>query len=109
MTLRTQRQAPQQHEPQLQPPQFGGNADSPGAAEQAVVVERSVFVQHGIHHGHFPVAGMRVHDARQTLAGLLNVDPQAVAVINGQVVAEDETIANDVAMLSFVKPSAIKG
>ncbi|HVS35719.1 MAG TPA: hypothetical protein VMS17_09055 [Gemmataceae bacterium] len=71
--------------------------------------ERSVLVQHGIHTGHFPVGGLRVREARQTLAGLLNIDPQAVAVINGQVVSEDTVINDTIKMLSFVKPSAVKG
>src|SRR5262245_14991441 len=72
-------------------------------------VERSVLVQHGIHSGHFPVAGLRVRDVRQTLTQLLNIDPQAVAVVNGQVVSEDTVIQENVKLLSFVKPSAIKG
>ena len=71
--------------------------------------ERSVLVQHGIHTGHFPVGGLRVREARQTLAGLLNIDPQAVAVVNGQIVDENTVISDAVKMLSFVKPSAVKG
>jgi hypothetical protein len=73
------------------------------------VVERSVLVQHGIHSGHFPVSGLRVRDARQTLTQLLNIDPQAVAVIGGRIVPEDTVIGEDVSLLSFVKPSAVKG
>lgn len=72
-------------------------------------VERSVLVQHGIHSGHFPVAGLRVRDIRQTLSHLLNIDPQAVAVVNGHVVPEDTIVQENVNLLSFVKPSAIKG
>ena len=72
-------------------------------------VERSVLVQHGIHSGHFPVAGLRIRDVRQTLTHLLNIDPHAVAVINGHVVPEDTVIHENVNLLSFVKPSAIKG
>ena len=72
-------------------------------------VERSVLVQHGIHSGHFPVAGLTVGEARQTLRGLLNIDPQAAAVIGGRIVEEDTVIRPDTGMLSFVKPSAVKG
>ena len=39
----------------------------------------------------------------------MNIDPQAVAVIDGQIVDEDTVIRDDVSMLSFVKPSAVKG
>jgi len=81
---------------------------APGAAPRGTV-ERSVLVQHGIHTGHFPVAGLRVREVRQTLGPLLNIDPQAVAVINGQVVDEEAVVKDEVALLSFVKPSAVKG
>ena len=43
------------------------------------------------------------------LTTLLNIDPQAVAVVNGQVVPEDTVIQEHTNLLSFVKPSAIKG
>jgi hypothetical protein len=93
-------------QPEPKPPQpvTPAPASPPGPA-----VERSVLVQHGIHTGHFPVAGLRVQEIRQTLTPLLNIDPQAVAVINGRVVAETTVVSEDVALLSFVKPSAIKG
>ena len=107
MNLRTLR-TPRTQEPRPQQPQPGGTTTT--LAEAApTVVERGVRVQHGIHGGQFPVAGLRVRDARQTLARLLNIDPQAVAVINGRVVAEDEVIGDEVTLLSFVKPSAVKG
>ena len=103
--LRTRPCAPApQSQAQPVPP---GDADT--VVDPAPVVERSVLVQHGIHSGHFPVAGLRVRDARQTLTQLLNIDPQAVAVINGRIVGEDEVIGADVSLLSFVKPSAVKG
>ncbi|HEV3255657.1 MAG TPA: hypothetical protein VG013_02130 [Gemmataceae bacterium] len=101
------RAAPPRHS-EAKPPATGGNEGTP-PKPPAAAVERSVLVHHGIHSGHFPVAGLRVRDARATLTPLLNIDPQAVAVINGRIVSEDQIIAEDVALLSFVKPSAVKG
>jgi hypothetical protein len=70
----------------------------------------SVLVNYGIHRGRFPVGGMRIREARQVLERLLNIDPSAVAVINGSpIVDEDQVIDDRVAMLHFVKPSSIKG
>lgn len=84
-------------------------ADSGSNAAPVAQVERSVYCSHGIHNGHFPVAGLTVADARRTLSHLLNIDPQAVAVIGGQIVDENMIIGADTAMLSFVKPSSVKG
>lgn len=93
-----------------QPPQPAETPATPApAAEPRPAVERSVLVQHGIHTGHFPIAGLRVREVRETLGPLLNIDPQAVAVVNGQLVDEETVIGDDVALLSFVKPSAVKG
>mgnify|MGYP001765288305 CR=1 FL=1 len=50
---------------------------------------------------------MSVRDARQVLSKLLNIDPNAVAVVNGRTVDDDATINQDVTMLSFVKPASI--
>lgn len=99
-----------EHEdPFVQPAIFGDGGDAPENASPAPAVERSVIVQHGIHRGHFPVGGLRVREARQTLTHLMNIDPQAAAVIDGQIVDEETVIREDIAMLSFVKPSAVKG
>lgn len=73
------------------------------------ITERGVLVHHGIHSGSFPIAGMKVKEARAALTPLLNVDPQAVAVINGQLVSEEQVIGDEVKLLSFVKRSAVKG
>ena len=84
------------------------------AGEECATPERangSVVVHHGIHSGRFPVAGMTVAQARRTLAPLINIDPDAVAVINGYEV-EDEatrTITSQDQLLSFVKRTSIRG
>ena len=83
-------------------------ADAPTADPQTADA-RNVLVTHGIHRGRFPVGGMLVREARQILQNLINIDPGAVPVINGTPVTEDQTISGNVTMLSFVKPSSIKG
>jgi hypothetical protein len=69
----------------------------------------SVTVSYGIHHGRYPIGGMTVGDARRTLQRLINIAPNALAVINGAPVDEEHQITEDVSMISFVKPSAMKG
>lgn len=71
--------------------------------------ESSVLVSSGIHRGRFPVGGMTVRAARRVLGPMINVDPSAVAVINGQIVDEDTVLEGSLGMLSFVKPSSLKG
>jgi hypothetical protein len=52
---------------------------------------------------------MTVREARQALERLINIDAGAIAVINGAPAAEDLQIASNITVLSFVKPSAVKG
>jgi hypothetical protein len=98
----------QTRDPQTAPPSIQPN-DTVVDTGPRTSVERSVMVQHGIHSGHFPVVGLTIAEARQTLRGLLNIDPQAAAVIGGRIVDETTVIRGDTQMLSFVKPSAVKG
>jgi hypothetical protein len=90
-----------------------GSAPRARAGEPACEEERvrSVEVRHGIHSGAFPVAGMTVAQARRTLAGLLNIDPEAIAVLNGRPVRDEESrvIAESEQILSFVKRSSTRG
>jgi hypothetical protein len=88
---------------------FGSDDADHSQGDTGGGVERSVFCQHGLHHGHFPVAGLTVGEARQTLTQLLNIDPESVAVINGELVPDDYRIGEQVAMLNFVKKSSVKG
>src|SRR5215210_923760 len=108
MNLQTQNRSPRNQEPQARSTLLDGagtTADTPPVA----LPPNGVMVHHGIHRGRFPVAGLSVGEARAALSRLLNLDPASVAVINGRVVGEDETIGADVALVSFVKPSAVKG
>jgi hypothetical protein len=82
----------------------GGDNHDPTGCPQG-----SVFCRHGIHSGWFPIVGMRLGEARPILNQLLNIDPEAVAVINGQIVGDDYVIGEDVELLNFVKKSSIKG
>jgi hypothetical protein len=81
-----------------------GDNDSQPPADSA-----NVTVSYGVHHGRYPISGMTVGEARQTLARLINIDPTAIAVIGGSPVPEEMRIDADVSMLAFVKPSAMKG
>ena len=81
-----------------------------GAADQAPSEDRrNIVVSHGIHRGRFPIGGMSVAAARRILAPLINIDAEAIAVINGTPVTEDTIVNDQVTMLSFVKPSSIRG
>lgn len=72
-------------------------------------VKANITCSYGIHRGNFPVAGLKVKEARAILKKLIKVDDQAIAVINGENVSEEEVISADTTLLSFVKPSALKG
>ena len=71
----------------------------------------SVLVIHGIHSGHYPVVGMTVAQARKFLAPHLAVDPSAKAVIEGEVVRDEEgrVITRQDQLLGFIKYSAAMG
>ncbi len=102
--MKMKKQAPQE---KVKPADQG--APSAPAEEATETLSKNVTCSYGIHRGNFPVAGMKVRDARAILKKLIKVDPAAIAVINGEEVAEDETISAETTLLSFVKPSAKKG
>ncbi len=93
-------------EDELEQTTFPGDAASESRAEED---HRNVVVSHGIHRGRFPVGGMSVADARRLLGPLINIDSEAVAVIDGSPVADETMINANVTMVSFVKPSSIRG
>jgi hypothetical protein len=88
-------------------------AVSPGTPCDAEPQPRSdtgnVTVTYGIHKGRYPIGGMLVREARTALQKVLSIDESAVAVIAGWPVDEDTRLSDNVTMLSFVKPSAMKG
>lgn len=95
------------HEPKVKPSDDGSPQAVP--EETAQQVTKNVCCSYGIHRGNFPVAGMKVKDARAVLKKLIKVADKCLAVINGENVSEDEVIKEGTTLLSFVKPSAKKG
>lgn len=81
----------------------------PPPAQPAAPASPGVYCRHGIHDGHYPLAGLTVGEARRLLGPLLHLDPKAVAVINGKIVRDDQTIGPDVAAINFMKESMVKG
>lgn len=82
--------------------------DKVGPAEDQSA-EKMLLCMHGVHHDQYPVRGLTVREARALLTPLQNVDPQAIAVINGEEVSEDTVIDLDAECLTFVKQAAVKG
>ena len=95
------------HEPKVKPSDEGGPSSPPEEATQ--VLSKNITCSYGIHRGSFPIAGMKGKDARAVLKKLIKVDDKAAMVINGEVFDENEVISESVKMVSFVKPSAVKG
>lgn len=67
-----------------------------------------VAVIHGVHAHTFPIAGMTVARARGELMDRLNIDPGAVAVVDGRQ-ADESTVLEDGQVLNFVKHAGEKG
>jgi hypothetical protein len=71
--------------------------------------DSNVLVSYGTHHTPFPIRGLTVGQARESLTRLMNIDETAVAVVNGAPVEDDTMIDQRVTLLSFVKPASIRG
>jgi hypothetical protein len=67
-----------------------------------------VDVIHGIYAHSLPLAGMTVAEARVELEDRLNIAPEAVAVIDGVEVGEEELLREG-QVLNFVSPAGEKG
>jgi len=67
-----------------------------------------VKVVHGAADGHHPVANSTVATVRNTFAGAYNIPSDAVALVNGQRVAEDYVL-NSNETLEFIKQAGVKG
>jgi hypothetical protein len=68
----------------------------------------SVDVIHGVYAHSLPLAGMTVRQARLELEDRMNIDPEAVAVIDG-VEAVENTVLRQGQVLNFVSPAGEKG
>lgn len=102
MNLRTR----DRHRDQLQHLEPAGATEDFGSLPDD---QRNVLVSHGIHNGRFPIGGMSVRDARHLLTPLIQIDAEAVPVINGHPVEEDTMITEEINMLAFVKPASMRG
>lgn len=67
-----------------------------------------VAIVHGIHRLTLPLAGRAVGGVRHALAPVLNIGPDAMAVVNGAPVGEDYLLAPD-DHLEFVRLAGEKG
>lgn len=67
-----------------------------------------VDVIHGVYAHSLPLAGMTVRQARTELEERMNIDPEALAVVDGQEVADD-TVLLEGQVLNFLTPAGEKG
>ena len=67
-----------------------------------------VDVVHGVYAHSLPLAGMSVRQARLELEDRMNIDPEAVAVLDGAEANED-TVLRQGQVLNFVSPAGEKG
>ena len=67
-----------------------------------------VEVIHGVYSHSMPLVGMSVDQVRGDLSDRMHIDPQAVAVVDGEPVTEDCVLAEG-QVLTFVKPAGEKG
>jgi hypothetical protein len=78
---------------------------SSGEVSEAMHVQ----VMHGIFSGRFPIRGMTVGEARRVLQDLLNIQPRAIALVDGQPVDDDRTLDDEVTLLAFVRAQGVIG
>ena len=67
-----------------------------------------VDVIHGVYAHSLPLAGLTVRQARLELEERMNIDPEALAVIDG-VEAVEDTVLRQGQVLNFVAPAGEKG
>ena len=65
-------------------------------------------VIHGVYAHSLPLAGMTVRQARSELEDRMNIDPGAVAVIDG-VEAREDVVLRENQVLNFITPAGEKG
>ena len=67
-----------------------------------------VDVIHGVYAHSLPLAGMTVRQARTELEERMNIDPEALAVVDGSETLED-TVLREGQVLNFLSPAGEKG
>jgi hypothetical protein len=70
--------------------------------------EQTVEVIHGVYAHSLPLVGLSVAQARAALEDRMNIDPDAVPVVDGNE-ADDHTVLAQGQVLNFVKRSGEKG
>ena len=85
-------------------PDAGSDPFAPGDSVGAGRVE----VIHGVYAHSLPLSGMTVGQARDELEDRMNIDPEAIAVVDGRE-AGDDTVLSKGQVLNFVKHSGEKG
>ena len=78
------------------------------AATTVAATQGSVDVIHGVYAHSLPLAGMTVRDARQELEDRMNIDPEAIPVVDGRE-ADEDTLLAEGQVLNFVKHAGEKG
>lgn len=84
------------------------NGDDFSSGGATAVAEGRVEVVHGVYAHSLPLVGMTIGQARGELAERMNIDPAAIAVVDGTPVTED-TILTEGQVLTFVKHAGEKG
>jgi hypothetical protein len=67
-----------------------------------------VKISYGVHHLEVAIAGKSVGEVRQTLREPLNIDPRALALVNGREAAASHHLKED-DQLEFVRLAGEKG
>ena len=86
----------------------GPDAFSDTFESGVAVRDGQVQVIHGVYAHELPLAGMTVGQARNELAERMNIDPDAVAIVDGDEVDEG-TVLGEGQVLNFVKHAGEKG
>ncbi len=72
--------------------------------------EASVEVIHGVHSHTLPLVGMTVRQARVELSERMHIDPDALAVVDGEEVSQEaDFVLAGKQILNFVKPAGERG
>jgi hypothetical protein len=86
------------------PVPFGDGFATATATANSACVE----VIHGVYAHSLPLAGLTVGQARAELEDRMNIDPEAVAVVDGSAAGEDVVLRQG-QVLNFVKAAGEKG
>jgi hypothetical protein len=92
------------------PPELNAGPEpfSDDFAATPALVEGRVEVIHGVYAHSLPLAGMAVRVARTELEERMNIDPTAIAVVDG-IEVDENYVLREGQVLNFVKPAGEKG